>query len=491
MRKELFDCAVSMCDGTRLSFLIHSLFLRCSLRLCFATSTGQPLPIFVRSLGGSMNDSKALATQALVIEVVAGNGTMEAVDGPLGVCAFTQLHGLCRYGDSLIVADMGGSTIRTVEGVLGVADPLAESKAFVDMPEYEARAVPLIMAAVEVLPKELARMMAQYALPIRGHARTIAGAAGVSDHVDGPALSHAKFRAPMHVAVDTTDPIAGPQLLIGVNGGRVRCFNMRTRMVTTIAGTGAMGHVDGSALQARFGWLHGIAVAPSGVLYVADGANGSVRRVSAAKWPASGAAPAQRVVTTLVGDAHANVHFAQSSAQSFRRSLNWPCTVALDASLGPSALPNASTAAADDRDVGRLYVGSIDGVHAFDLASGQRKHFHRDDRCVNALALTEDGTRLFAVSDDGIDIFDTRTGAFTVLVDIDNVAHSPCTRAYGPIRPVIQLLFGNACGEDSCPGQAATQLAPATGCVIDKATRSLVVSAYGARRIIRLRGVDV
>ncbi len=413
------------------------------------------------------------SSPTLVVEVVAGTGECDTADGPLSMCEFHGPRSMCQYGDSLIVVDMGSHVVRVVEGVLGVNDPLAESDPST-VAGFEARAVPLIMTAVEVLPTELARMMAQYARPIGGQTHTIAGQVRGKGRADGPALGGARLNWAACVAMDTTDPVAGPQLIIS-DGDRIRCLNMRTRMLTTIAGSSA-GRFDTSALQAQFEWAHGIAVAPNGAVFVSDLYNASVRRISAAKWPASGGKPAERVVTTLIGRASPNVRFAQSSAQSFRQRLFSPWAMALHASTRPS-VSSSDTADNDDtdRDVGQLYVGCRDGVHVFDLEEGKRKHLPWPvPNGIQALVLTEDGTRLFAVSTDAVDMVDARTGARTGLFNIP-IGHVGHFRA-GPVTSDPQTTGGF---ED------------AMGCVIDKATRSLVMCDFGANRIIRLRGVDV
>jgi hypothetical protein len=151
--------------------------------------------------------------------------------------------------------------VAAVEGVLGVADPLANSK-------VEARAVPLIMTAIPALPKELAQLIAQCAQNI-GRIRTIAGVPGKRGRADGPALSGALFDNPSGIAIDTTDPMTGPQLIIGDNGV-VRCLNLRTEMVTTIVGGGLGGRCDGPASRARFALVYGVAVAVNRAVFVVD-----------------------------------------------------------------------------------------------------------------------------------------------------------------------------------------------------------------------------
>jgi hypothetical protein len=255
--------------------------------------------------------------------------------------------------------------------VLGVADPLADAKAL--GAEFEARAVPLIMTAIPALPNELARLMAQYAHVISRGSRIIAGVSGSAGHADGPALFGALLRGPTAIAIDDTDPVAGPQLIIGDNSA-VRSLNLRTEMVTTIAGS----DLDGPASRARFDSVYGIAVAPNGVLFVVDRQNVCVRRISpvrsATAVVAPAKAPAERMVTTLIGASGPNVQFARSASKLFRRSIPDLWGLWGWAFHAPPLPAHPAAADGDDEvDVGHLYVGTVEGVHVFDLAEGSRR----------------------------------------------------------------------------------------------------------------------
>jgi hypothetical protein len=152
-----------------------------------------------------------------------------------------------------------------------------------------------------------------------------------------------------------------------------------------------------------------VAVAPNGALFLAEEYD-TVRRISAAMRPLSGAAtataaPVERMVTTLIG-ADRGVQFARSAGDSFRQRLAAPRAMALH--VPPALTASAAGADADaDRDVGCLYVGCDDGVHAFDLAEGKRKQFPLPLIGMTALTVSEDGARLFAVSPPVIHVIDT------------------------------------------------------------------------------------
>jgi hypothetical protein len=425
------------------------------------------------------NDAKTGAAPPAV-ETVASSGLNGGDDGPLHRCTFSAPMALCRYGDSLFAVDLNLHTVRQIDGVLGVADPLAECKgsAAKSPAEFEERAVPLIRSAVPDVPKELAQLIAQYACGI-GFTRTIAGKSGVGGKIDGPAANGALFYKPMCIVVDDTDPVAGPQLIVGErDSGRLRAISLRTRMVSTIAGAGGTGsHSDGPALsRARFaGAINALVVAPTGVLFVLDAAV-SVRRLSAAKRPVSSeseagspapaAAPPERVVTTLIGanaSVGTDVNWAAATVPAFHAPLRWVSCMALHTPTSPASTAAASRSqlasgradgAGVERDVGRLYFGGFGTISVVDLDCGERRSWQfAEPYSIVSIVLASDGARLFAVVSSGTLLaVNTRTGRDMTIVRSDS---------------------------EWC------------GCVPDSATRSLLMCQSDAHRIVRVRGLDV
>lgn len=104
---------------------------------------------------------------------------------------------------------------------------------------------------------------------------TLAGG-GVSGFVDGPG-SQARFYAPSGIAVDAV----GKVYVADTGNNRIRVITTDGN-VGTYAGTGTSGYFDGAAAFAQFQRPLGIAFGPDGTLYVADTDNNCIRYVSLA-----------------------------------------------------------------------------------------------------------------------------------------------------------------------------------------------------------------
>jgi hypothetical protein len=118
-----------------------------------------------------------------------------------------------------------------------------------------------------------------------GDVSTLAGTAGQAGSSDGVGAA-AQFNSPQGVAVDAT----GNVFVADSGNSTIRKITPAGE-VSTFAGTaGQTGSADGTGAAARFNGATGVAVGPSGNIYVADTANHTVRVIT----PAG-------VVTTLAG----------------------------------------------------------------------------------------------------------------------------------------------------------------------------------------------
>jgi hypothetical protein len=106
-----------------------------------------------------------------------------------------------------------------------------------------------------------------------GLVTTLAGT-GKRGFADGNALE-AQFNGPVDVAADASGNV------YATDGNRIRKISM-AGIVSTLAGDEAAAFVDGSGTAARFNGPSGITVDASGNIYVADAGNNRIRKISPA-----------------------------------------------------------------------------------------------------------------------------------------------------------------------------------------------------------------
>jgi sugar lactone lactonase YvrE len=142
---------------------------------------------------------------------------------------------------------------------------------------------------------------------------TFAGQPGVKGYTNGPVAS-AEFRLPNNVAVDQS----GNVYVADTANDVIRKITA-DGMVSTLAGAAhSHGSADGQGNQARFWAPFGIAVDASGVIYVADTANNTIRKIT----PGG-------MVSTLAGLAG---HPGTNDGANFSARFRNPWSVAVDSS---------------------------------------------------------------------------------------------------------------------------------------------------------------
>ena len=137
-------------------------------------------------------------------------------------------------------------------------------------------------------------------LSFDGIVTTIAGQAAISGFIDGNA-NEALFNEPWALTVDNN----GVVYVADTKNNAIRKIDT-SGIVTTLAGTGDFGAIDGEALSATFGNPTGIDVTDDGVLYVADHLTHIIRKIENGE------------VTTLAGTAYIP-GIADGDSAQFRR----------------------------------------------------------------------------------------------------------------------------------------------------------------------------
>lgn len=232
-------------------------------------------------------------SSAGVVTTIAGSaGISGSADGPLLTSRFSSPLGLSLDGAGTIyIADTGNDTIRSITGSNTVST-LAGSPPALSLDATGAAARFNLPNSVAVDPTGNVYVADSANHSIKkitasGVVTTFAGSAGQMGASDGTATT-ARFAAPSALAIDT----AGTLYIADTGNNTVRKISS-SGTVSTLAGTaGERGSTDGTGASARFDHPMGIAVDSTGVVYVSDSNNHTVRKIATAG-----------AVTTLAGTA--------------------------------------------------------------------------------------------------------------------------------------------------------------------------------------------
>ncbi len=235
-----------------------------------------------------VNNRIRKVTTSGIVTTIAGDGTQGFADGIGTSTKFYYPGGLAiDASGNIIVADVGNSRIRKISPS-GVVTTIAGNGTF-------GYADGVGTSAVFSGPEDVAIDISGniYVADYNNHrirkispaavVTTIAGD-GIPGYVDGPAAT-ARFNYPMGVAIDT----AGNIIVTDFSNYRVRKIST-TGIVSTIAGNGTTPHADGIGTAAGFSSTDGVRTDNNGNIYVAEYSANCIRKIS----PTS-------VVTTIAG----------------------------------------------------------------------------------------------------------------------------------------------------------------------------------------------
>ena len=261
-------------------------------RAATATSVGSPAAVAVDATG-SLVFSEAARVRRVdgrtgLITTLAGNGTdgFTGDGGPATAAALSAPDQLAWDADgNLLIADRWNHRIRKVAASTGIINTIAGNGDFFNSGDGG----PATEASLS-LPVGLAitggRVYVSTDHRIRSVDQstrlitTVAGTGAGGFAGDGGPATRAQLRYPAGLAVDRQ----GRLLVADSGNGRIRRIDLGTGLITTVAGGGSDPAIDDGvpATQARLLDPEGIAVAASGDLLIADGFGHRVRRVEAA-----------------------------------------------------------------------------------------------------------------------------------------------------------------------------------------------------------------
>ncbi len=225
-----------------------------------------------------------------LVTTFAGDGTNASLDGTGTSARFAQPVGICSDGTHLYVSEQGGSSrIRRIVIATGVVTTIAgNGNGFADGTgagaQFDTPSQICYDAGTSSLYLSDRANHRIRRITLGGVVTTLAGN-GTPGALDGTGAG-ATFNLPGGICSD------GTNLFVSEQGShRIRKIVIGTGEVTTIAGS-TLGSADGAGLSAQFNAPGGLVMDAAGNLYVADTDNGRVRRIS----------KATGMVTTVTGN---------------------------------------------------------------------------------------------------------------------------------------------------------------------------------------------
>ncbi|HEX7844889.1 MAG TPA: hypothetical protein VF476_03750 [Chitinophagaceae bacterium] len=242
----------------------------------------QNLTIGTTNLTGLIISGCGNPLEAYEVTTLAGGPGPGYLDGTGPAAGFAQLAGVvCDAQGNLYVAETSGHVIRkiTPAGVVTTFAGVRNNAGYRDGPAASAQFnIPVgitIDATGNLYISEKGNHRIRKIDP-GGQVTTIAGN-GTSGYANGNGTS-AKFNEPLDLTIDAT----GNLYVVDYKNYRIRKIDPAGQ-VTTVAGDGTSGFADGNALSAKFGSsIGGMAVDASGNIYVADGNNYRIRKITPA-----------------------------------------------------------------------------------------------------------------------------------------------------------------------------------------------------------------
>ncbi len=311
------------------------------------------------SCGKSTVKPKTQTQTIFTVTTLAGSGTAGTANGTGTAASFSSPSGVAiSSGGTLYVADFGNSLVRTVNTSTGAVVGFAGTgvQGFLNGAAASAK---FNGSANIVFDKSGNLFIADEQnnaireVSASGNVTTVAGS-GVSGYLDGPA-STAQFNHPEGMVFDAS----GNLYVVESANNVVRKINLSTSTVSTYAGStaGTAGFNNGTLSAATFHSPYGIAMDASGNMYVADIVNNCVRKITVSTG----------VVSTFAGSGAQGLTNGPAASATFY----YPAGVAFDskgnlyiAELRNNTIREVSTTGTVTTYAGTGAQGATDGLAA-------------------------------------------------------------------------------------------------------------------------------
>jgi DNA-binding beta-propeller fold protein YncE len=215
----------------------------------------------------------ASASADIYVSSLAGQLTSGSADGTGAAAQFKLPFGVAYDGTNLYVADQANNSIRKIVVATGVVTTYATGLS-------GPAGVAVDTAGNVYVADTNHNVILKYTAANTGS--IIAGQSGVSGFADAPAgpATAATFHAPYGIAVDG----AGANIYVADSTNHtIRKIVVATGVVSTLAGqAGVSGYVDSASGTPKFNSPYSLAVDGGGNVYVADTLNNVIRKVTAA-----------------------------------------------------------------------------------------------------------------------------------------------------------------------------------------------------------------
>ncbi|MFZ4629336.1 MAG: hypothetical protein ACOYNR_13495, partial [Blastocatellia bacterium] len=232
--------------------------------------------ILVADYGNHRIRSVTLAGET---RTIAGSGAFGSQNGPARSASFANPSGITLdAAGNIYVLDAGTSLIRRIDPEGTVTTLAGRSVGYADGTGSQA-AFQFAGGAPQPALDRLGNLIVPDFVNNRirrvSPAGVVSTLAGGGNNLDGPALE-ATLAAPSGVARD----LDGNLLIADWNNSRIRKLDLTTMTLSTIAGTGTPGSLDGPGSTATFLRPAGIAVDSRGNIYVSDFGANNIRKIS-------------------------------------------------------------------------------------------------------------------------------------------------------------------------------------------------------------------